>query len=194
MGQDLRTLMKKGGEERKVELPENHRREFEALLDEKFPKPASGGGGYQFWRMAAVLAVIVALGALLYHPFNSGQEQQAAGEQAAVKATTITLGDLSPELGKVEDYYLTSINYELAALETDPANQALLKEYMQQLSVLNKEYENLTLELNTIGPNDKTVSALISNLEMRLRLLYKLKQKLNELKNENDETQSLQTV
>jgi hypothetical protein len=50
------------------------------------------------------------------------------------------------------------------------------------------------MELNQLGPNDQTISALIENLQLRLQLLQKLKKKLNELntsKNEQVETNTI---
>lgn len=53
---------------------------------------------------------------------------------------------------------------------------------MLQLSNLDKEYQRLNAELDDTGINEETVSALINNLELRLELLYKLKNKLTEIK------------
>ena len=58
---------------------------------------------------------------------------------------------------------------------------------MQQLSELDKEYQRLTLDLNEAGPTEATITALIDNLQLRLELLFKLKNKLKELKNQNNE-------
>ena len=58
---------------------------------------------------------------------------------------------------------------------------------MDRLSELNLEYEDLNKELNELGPNDQTISALIENLQLRLELLQKLKKKLNQLKPSKNE-------
>jgi SMC interacting uncharacterized protein involved in chromosome segregation len=52
---------------------------------------------------------------------------------------------------------------------------------MERLEELNREYKKLNGELNSIGPNDQTITALIKNLQLRLQLLYKLRDKLKEL-------------
>jgi hypothetical protein len=59
---------------------------------------------------------------------------------------------------------------------------------MEQLSGLDQEYKVLNNELNAMGPNDQTITALIKNLQLRLQLLLKLKNKLNELKSSENET------
>ena len=56
---------------------------------------------------------------------------------------------------------------------------------MEQLDELDNEYAVLNDELNTIGPTEATITALIDNLKLRLELLFKLKNKLKELKNQN---------
>ena len=53
---------------------------------------------------------------------------------------------------------------------------------MNRLDVLNNDYLLLNKELNESGPNEANVNALIDNLKLRLELLFKLKNKLKELK------------
>jgi hypothetical protein len=99
----------------------------------------------------------------------------------------ISLGDLSPDLKKVENYYLANINLALSELEVSEANKAVVDGFMTQLAELDREYKKLNGELNALGPNDRTITALIRNLQLRLQLLYKLKDKVNELKKFNHE-------
>ena len=63
----------------------------------------------------------------------------------------------------------------------------MVDDYMRRLSELNEEYKKLNIELNEIGPNDQTINALIKNLQLRLQLLQKLKEKLNQLKSSENE-------
>ena len=91
---------------------------------------------------------------------------------------------MSPEFKKVEDYYLASINVELAQLQVTPENKALIDSFMTQLEELNLEYQKLNDEMGEVGVNEQSVSALISNLQLRLDLLFRLKEKLNELKSD----------
>jgi hypothetical protein len=96
-----------------------------------------------------------------------------------------TLADISPDLKKVEAFFISSINVELANLDVGPDEQDMVDAYMVKLKELGKEYEKLTKELNTIGINDMTITALIENLKLRLQLLQRLKKNLNHLKNED---------
>jgi len=141
-------------------------------------------------KIAAAIVVFLGLGALGYHYVNSsdsGQLPQTIVHVSEEKATGISLGDLSPELEKVENYYVTNINLELSKLEVSSDNKVLVGSYMERLADLNTEYERLNTELNAIGPNDQTITALINNLQLRLQLFYKLKEKLNELKSSKNE-------
>ena len=61
---------------------------------------------------------------------------------------------------------------------------------MERLAELDKEYAVLNKELNEFGPNDETISALIQNLQLRLQLLQRLKEKLNQLKSSENEQET----
>jgi ABC-type iron transport system FetAB ATPase subunit len=79
---------------------------------------------------------------------------------------------------------------ELASLEMSPDNKVVVDDFMDRLSELNKEYKSLNNELNEVGPNEQTIGALIKNLQLRLQLLLKLKEKLHQLKSSENETVS----
>ena len=97
----------------------------------------------------------------------------------------------------MEDYYMVNINLELSQLKISDRNKALIDSFMERLEDLNVEYKKLNTELNEIGPNDQTITALIKNLQLRLQLLHKLRDKLQELKKmsseagENDQVTSV---
>jgi hypothetical protein len=103
------------------------------------------------------------------------------------EGSSFSLGDLSPDLKKVESYYVANINLEFSKLEVSEDNKGIVDSFMDRLSELNDEYEALTLELNEMGPNDQTISALIENLQLRLQLLQRLKKKLIQLKSSKNE-------
>ena len=62
------------------------------------------------------------------------------------------------------------------------SDHELVRNYMNRLDVLNNDYLLLNKELNESGPNEANVNALIDNLKLRLELLFKLKNRLKELK------------
>jgi len=135
----------------------------------------------------------VALGLTFYY-FSTKEEEGNPSDTQIVESEhdkgeyqTISLGDLSPDLKKVENYYLTNINLQLSDLEIDSNNKEVMDSYMSRLAELDAEYHRLNKELNEMGPNDQTIGALVKNLQLRLQLLQKLKSKLNQLKSSKNE-------
>ena len=59
-------------------------------------------------------------------------------------------------------------------------NKELFDGYVLRLQELNNEYDKLLEELNENGPNSVTLDALIENLKLRLNLVMRLKDKLEE--------------
>lgn len=184
MQQDLRELFKKDGEEQKPKFREGHEARFLDRLEEALPHKKKTS--FYVLKIAASLVLFVSLGYLAYEKYN----QEDPIKVAVVEEETlneISLGDLSPDLKKVESYYVANINLELSKLEVSDDNKDLVDSYMKQLNDLNKEYKKLNIELNQLGPNDQTITALIENLQLRLQLLQKLKKKLNELNTSKNE-------
>ena len=119
------------------------------------------------------------MAAMLYFFIPNGGENQ----QGTAKIES--LGSISPELKKIENYYLASIHEQIASLNETPENKEILDGYLEKIGELTKDYGILTEELNSEGLNEKTINALIDNLQLRLKLLYQLKEQLNELKKQN---------
>jgi hypothetical protein len=180
MSRDLRDILR-DDTSAKGELSKNHRKNFEARLqNELHAKPASNT---QFFRIAASFLVLVGLGTSLFY---FSPDTDLSSDTAQVSTPKIeSLGSISPELKKIENYYLASIQTEIVSLQETPENKELLDGYFQKLGELTQEYKILTEELNTEGLNDKTINALIGNLQARLKLMYQLKEQLNDLKTRN---------
>lgn len=189
MAQDIRELLKTPDQDA-PKLPKGHQVSFESKLDAHFLHASKER--FNYWKAAAIVLVLFGLGYAAFSTFNPKVEPKMATEET-IPATdqtdekSIRLGDISPDLKKLEDYYSSSIKVGLASLKITPENQELIDGYMKRLAELDKEYTALNKELNTIGPNEATVTALVDNLKLRLELLFKLKNKLKELKNENNE-------
>lgn len=189
MEQDLRKLFETE-RDKKYRMKEGHEARFMERLDREMP-PEQNNSRVWILSIAASVVVLISVGAFLF----TSQEDPIPIENSVVDNQqqdtegTISLGDLSPDLEKLENYYLASINLELSKLEVSTDNKELVDGYMEQLAELNREYDQLNKELNTFGPNDQTISALIKNLQLRLELLQKLKEKLNQIKSSENEQQ-----
>ena len=182
MEQDLREMFKKDREKQKHAIKPGHEERFLKKLEESIPSNKKTKWGWL--HIAASVVVLVSLSLGFW--FLSGNDESTVtvvqNDKEEKQKTEFTFGDLSPDLKKVENYYVANINLELAKLEVSPDTKGLIDSFMEQLNNLNLEYKTLNNELKELGPNDQTITALIENLQLRLQLLQKLKRKLNELK------------
>lgn len=190
MAQDLRKLFEEQRKKESYQMKKGHEDRFFEKLENEMPKKASTNT--YFWlKIAASVVVLVGLTSYFYinTADDSTQKTTIVINDNEKSKDGISLGDLSPDLKKVENYYVANISIALAGLEVSDENKDIVDSYMEQLAELNKEYEKLNQELNEVGPNDQTIEALIQNLQLRLQLLKKLKEKLNQLKlSKNEQT------
>lgn len=175
MAQDLKKLFKNEQQMSTQKMPKGHESRFLEKLDNQLPEQSSGRR-FTFFSMAASVVIVLGLSFAGYQYFKG-----TPVEPAEVVGNTQSIEDISPQLKKVEDYYLANINLELSKLEYSPENKELFDGYVHRLGELSKEYDLLSKELFESGPNEQTVTALIDNLKLRLNLMYRLKEKLNEL-------------
>lgn len=176
MPKDLKELLQNEIKDKGI-LSKNHRANFEALLQKELH--TSKKKKFQILKIAASFLVLIGLGSSIFYFLNTNVETP----KSAVKIES--LGSISPELKKIENFYLASIHTEISNLEETKENKELLDGYFEKIGELTNEYKLLTNELNIEGLNEKTINALIDNLQLRLKLLYQLKEQLNELKNIN---------
>jgi len=189
MEQDLRKLFEEERKARKFNMKPNHETRFLQRLEEELPKHKQKSPF--FWmRLAASVVVVLGIGIyfLASSPFKTPLRPTVVQKsEDSSSEPGISLGDLSPDLEKIEHYYVSNINYELSQLNVSEENKDMVDGFMERLGELDSEYQILNKELNKLGPNDETISALIQNLQLRLQLLQKLKQKLNQLKSSENE-------
>ena len=182
MEQDLREMFNKEKREQKFTINNGHEDRFLEKLQQSLPEDKKPNRAWV--KVAASIAVILSVGVGYFLLNGNGNIENTVVDSDPIneKQTEFTFGDLSPDLKKVENYYVANINIELSKLEVSPDTKDLIDSFMEQLNNLNVEYKMLNTELKELGPNDQTITALIENLQLRLQLLQKLKRKLNELK------------
>ncbi|WP_417444884.1 hypothetical protein [Joostella sp.] len=196
MAKDIKELLNNDSEEQIQRLPKGHRERFADLLEKELPKKKEKKS-FMLWKVAAAIIVIFGVGMGVFMNNKDVSEDTVVDVQQKKENSEdskITLGDISPDLKKVEQYYVANINLELADIDLTAANKKLLDGYMNRLSELNDAYNELTVELNKVGPNSQTIDALINNLQLRLQLLYRLKEKIKELKETENEKFNDQNV
>lgn len=186
MAQDIRELFQKEQKnETQANLPAGHEARFLKKLDAEFSKTSKTT--WSWWYIAASIVVVLGVGFGTFKYFQVSENIQVVDTPTDTDSNkgeipTRTLGDISPDLKKVEDYYLANINFELSKVTLTPENKDLIDGYLTQLETLNQEYKRISLELTHSGPNELTVNALITNLKFRLNLMYRLKEQLETLK------------
>lgn len=189
MAQDLRKLLKEDTEHvSNQKMSSGHEARFLTKLEKALPKEPSSNR-FRFLNIAASMILILGLSFAAYKFIQSSEAGSDTPPQELVNTRTIE--DVSPELKKVEDYYLASINLELSKIEYSPENKELFDGYVERLGQLSEEYKILSQELINSGPNEQTVTALIDNLKLRLNLLQRLKDKLSELQNNDYEDEKV---
>lgn len=188
MSQDLREMFRNSDREIVPTMKDGHEQRFLKRMEVELP--VAKGPSYPWFKIAASLIILAGLSTYFFMNWNKPEPVETTiveKNNPASEERGISLGDLSPDLKKVEDYYMVSINMELSQLEISDGNKALIDSFMERLEELNEEYKKLNAELNEIGPNDQTITALIKNLQLRLKLLHKLRDKLKELQTQSTE-------
>lgn len=192
MAQDIRKMFQEDKSFTSDKLNKGHQSRFEAKLEKALPKHSEerSGNRFLFLKIAAVFVVALGVGFIFYNQNSVTSEEQVVETENQTEtpreneipvAKEYQLSDVSPEFKKIENYYLASLNIELAKLEVNDENKALVDSFMEQLAELDKEYKKLNEEIAQTGLNDSSIESMISNLQLRLELLFKLKNKLNEI-------------
>jgi hypothetical protein len=161
------------------DLPNKHRLKFESRLQKELH--SKKGNKFLFMKIAASFLILISLGVFTYSDLNKKEVIQQ----------NYTLGSLSPELEKIESYYTNAITYELTQLEINSENQLIFDKYFGKLEELTKQYKLESNQLNLDKINEKTINALIDNLQMRLQLLLQLKEQLKTIKSKTHEKNNI---
>lgn len=197
MAQDIRKMFQEDRSPSGEPLDKGHEKRFEARLEKAFPEQPKqkekATNRFLFLKIAAVLVVALGVGFFYFSSnpdlFNGEQVVETDAEIPAENEEEelvpvkdeYQLSEVSPDYKKIEDYYLASLNMELANLEVNEDNRALVDSFMSQLAELDAEYKRLNQEISETGLNESSVEAMIANLQLRLELLFKLKNKINEI-------------
>ena len=188
MPKDMRDIIK-DAEQHPLDLRKGHRSRFEKRLSTMHN--AKRSSIIFFMKVAASLLVLVGLS---YFVINSIKGTDPGSDNQLAPSKFTSLGSISPEMQKVESYYLTAINYELASLEDTPETKKLVDQYLEKIGKLETDRERLNTELAEKGLNEKTINSLITNLQLQLQLLLQLKDEINEIKLNNANNHEENTI
>lgn len=107
--------------------------------------------------------------------------------------TKADLASVSPEMEQTESFFVSTINEELRTLKSfkTPETEALVKDALAQISILETEYEDLKTDLVSSGNDKRVIYAMISNFQNRIDLLEQVIttiEQIKTLKANRDET------
>ncbi len=197
MAQDIRELLK---QDKQIPIPserikEGHQQRFMDRLEQELPAKAKSFNMH-WLKIAASVVVILSVSFMTYNQLNIGNtnttdvvdaDNGIKNSKVLLNKQSSSLAEISPEYGKVEDYLLTSIKFQVSQITIDDTNRELVESFKTRLDNLDKEYQKLNKELIEVGPNQQSVEAMIENLKLRLSLLTRLNDKLKELEKIEDE-------
>lgn len=182
MKQDLRELFEKERGQNRPSLADGHQERFAKLLEEKLPQKRKSRR-FQYWLAAASVAVLLGLGGVLFESSsykNSSVVDTSTWveENKEQPVKEFELQEVAPEFKKIENFYLASLNIELASLDVNDRNREIVDSFMKQLAGLDQEYQRLNEELYQYGANSQTLEAMVRNLQFRLELLLQVKNRI----------------
>lgn len=184
MARDLKKMFNEDRLKIQNGMPKDHEARFLKKLEQELPahiNPSHKSAIKKRFSIFNIAASVVVLLGLSFGTYQFFKTPVMVTQPDAQVVTLKSLGDVSPDLKKVENYYVANINLELSNVKLTPENKDLFDSYIVRLEELNKEYNRLSVELTENGPNELTVNALIENLKLRLNLLYRLKEQLKQL-------------
>jgi hypothetical protein len=102
------------------------------------------------------------------------------------------LASVSPEMSQTENFFSTAISEELLKLNESrtPDTEALINDAMEQMEILEKNYESLKIDLTKSGDDKRVIYAMISNFQTRINLLKNVMETIEnvkQLKQQNNE-------
>lgn len=141
---------------------------FEAKLNQPKQKPSQSN--FKLYSFIAVAASVVLLfGIWLGASFsNKGME----------------LANVSTEMAETQSYFVTTIKKELSLIEDqrNSTTEQLINDALEQIKILEQEYNLLTLELKESTEDKRIIYAMISNFQQRIDILQSVLIQIEEVK------------
>jgi len=100
------------------------------------------------------------------------------------------LASVSPELSETQDFFTATIEAELKKLdqERSPLTQQIISDALVQIETLEKDYENLKINLTENGNDQRVIYAMIGNFQSRIDILNIVLDEIENIKQLNTNT------
>ncbi len=130
------------------------------------------------WKVAAVIFMVSTVYLLLEKNLRDSQFDQLVAESA----------QQSEELQQAEDYYTQLINVKKLEIQEQltPDEQ---DEFLEEIEQLDELYLELKKTYQTTTASERIVDAMINNLQLRLNILNKQLEILENVKDQNNESE-----
>ena len=150
------------------DTPQGHQARFMSRLNQQHEKPVQNKRNW--WRplsIAAGFLVLISLGISISEPEENSAE----------------LASVSPEMEQAESFFVSTINEELATLkgfETEET-KAIIDDALTRLDRLEKNYDQLKVDLKESGNDKRVINAMIANFQDRIELLQEVIQTIEQI-------------
>ncbi len=116
-------------------------------------------------------AVLILLG--LFTMYKSG-----------IDNTNTQVAKISPQVKETQMYFASIIEKELAKVEKEksPETEMLVRDALNQMEKLEKDYDKLTKELIEKGESKQLIYAMITNLQTRISFLEEVLTRIENIK------------
>ena len=94
---------------------------------------------------------------------------------------------LSEEFNQAEDYYVSLINQKRQSIK-DQLTPEQQEQFLVEIDQLDSMYVELKKTYQTNASNDRVMDAMINNLQLRLDILNRQLEILENIKNQNNES------
>ena len=96
--------------------------------------------------------------------------------------TGYELADVSPRMEETQHFYMTAIQKEIEQINgmRNDSNKKIIDDAFYQLELLEKNYEQLTVELKESNADKRVVYAMIRNFQTRTEVLSQLIEQLDQ--------------
>jgi len=140
------------------------------LQNQNFERP-SNNSKYAIWKPLFAVAASLVLCFGIFTSLNTKKDLDG-------------LAGISPELSKTQSFFTTAIENELIALKAkrSPKTEQLISDALEQLDLLEKDYEKLKLDLTESGNDKRVIYAMIANFQNRIDVLDNVMQDIENTK------------
>ena len=106
------------------------------------------------------------------------------------------LANISPEMSKTQNFFTSTISEELLKLneKRTPETEALINDGLNQMKILEKEYESLKIDLTKSGDDKRVIYAMISNFQTRINILKNVMETIENVKQSKQQNNENSTI